>query len=988
MPFGGEAAVGRADGHVTGGDGADRQPTTGLESAYRLLFRFQLMHEGWGLYPEARYVSPEGAIGQKAPSSVARNLDRLRKSTHEANALGYMKQGYRAKRPGFEKPYAFADRAAASYVFRQLRETEIYTHPSFRSTLQRHPLPVTFRLNVLVDGDNAYALHLTLSDPRGHEVTVDASSRVLAVDGDLAFVYIDRVLYEASHCPPPFVLDIFLLGEIPSGLPFGAVMKWLEKLPSGLAEGVARDLSGAVEPKLVRSLKGCRLHLSETAERLDARCTFVYGVGDGRAGLNDLAVPALPAARTKLLSADGALYRVERDPEREAPYLKALRKAGLCPLGDVLRLEADADPIQFLLHDVTRLEELGITVTDELTRFKVRRTKPKVSVAVQSHVDWFDLSVVLDFDGIEAHLKEILDAVRKNESYITLRDGSVAPFDASLKEALGFLNTAGRQGPRENTLRLGRTQVLAAQDAVRLADEKRTDDAFEATLARLTTFEGIEHVEPAPGFKAQLRTYQESGLDWLHFLRTCGFGGVLADDMGLGKTIQTLALLHRQKHAALQGDAVLPTGSNGKNGHQRAAARKSAVHLIVAPTSLVYNWQRETERFAPDLTTLNYTGSDRPRTLRALQKCDLVITSYAILRRDAGFLAQIDYDTVVLDESQHIKNPNSQTFKAAMTLPARHRLCLTGTPVENSTVELWAQMHFANPGGLGSLNGFKDRFVTPIEKYGDRTAAEHLGRLTYPFILRRRKEDVAADLPPKIEQVVYCEMEDEQRAFYEKWRDYYRANILDAIQADGLEKTRMKVLEGLMRLRQISNHPRLVEPEFAGRSGKFDLLMETLDELREEGHKVLVFSQFVKMLEVIRGALEAAEIRYAFLDGRTRDRQSVVDAFQKDPAVRHFLISLRAGGVGLNLTAADYVILVDPWWNPAVEMQAIDRTHRIGQGKKVFAQKLITRGTVEEKILDLQARKKQLAEDVVAVDDGLHKALSLEDVEAFFGRPK
>ncbi|MEX2399262.1 MAG: DEAD/DEAH box helicase [Rhodothermales bacterium] len=935
----------RTDGHA--------RPAAG---AYRLLFRLQLHRHGWSLHPTARFVTPDGTVGAEAPGALAPNLDRARKKSREANALGFMQQGVKAGRRGFRRRYSFDDRAEAGYVFRQLRDADIYMHSSFRSRLQRHPTPVRFRLNVLVEGENAYALHLTLADPRGDEIPIDGSSRILTVDGESAFVYVDRVLYEASDCPPPSILDLFLKGEIPSGLPFGAVMKWLERLPPGLADGVARDLSGAVEPQLIRTFKGCRLHLSETGNRLDARCSFVYE--------RDLEVPALPEARTKLISKGGVLYRVERDAEREKPFVKALKKAGLRPIGDVLRLDADVDPIRFVLYGVPDLEEQGVVVTEELTRYKVRRSKPKLSVAVQSGIDWFDLNVVLDYDGIRLNLQEILEAVRENADYVTLRDGSIARFDRSIRDALGFLSAAGRQGPRDGTLRLGRAQLLATEDVVRLADERRTDEAFDATLARLCSFDGIERTPPAAGFAAELRTYQQAGLDWLNFLRTYGFGGILADDMGLGKTVQTLALLHLQRHGE---------------------SRRGGPYLVVAPTSIVYNWQREVERFTPDLTTLNYTGPDRPRNLRELRKHDVVFTSYAILRRDAGILAQIDFDTVVLDESQHIKNPDSQTFKAAVSLAARHRLCLTGTPVENSTVELWAQMHFANPGGLGSLNGFKDRFVTPIEKYGDRTAAERLRRLTSPFILRRRKEEVASDLPPKIEQVVYCEMDDTQRSVYEKWRDYYRANVLDHIQAEGLDKSRMKVLEGLMKLRQISNHPRLVEANYTGASGKFELLMETLEELRDEGHKVLVFSQFVKMLDVIRAALDGDGVPYAYLDGSTRDRQAVVDAFQQDPTVSCFLISLRAGGVGLNLTAADYVMLVDPWWNPAVEMQAIDRTHRIGQSKAVFAQKLITRGTVEEKILELQARKKQLAEDVVAVDDGMLKHLSLEDVEAFFG---
>ena len=928
------------------------------EGEYRLLFRFQLYDHDWGLYPEVRHISAGGSIGKEAPKAIANNLNQVRKSNQERNALGFMQHGHKMGLRSFGTPFVFPDQAPSGYVFKQLGGSSIYTDSSFRGQLKRHPEPVTFRLKVLVEGDNRFGLQLVLADHRALEVIVDASVRVLTIDSGAAFVYANRILYEAENCPSAPILKPFLAGDAPSGLPFGGVMRWLEKLPPGLADGVARDLSGAVEPELVREFRGCRLRFSETAGgQLEAKCAFIYG----DAGIE---VPAFPLCKTKLLHQAGALYRVERNSGAEAPSLNAIEGVELHPLGDMLRLSPDVDPFRFLLHELPLLEEQGIEITglETLRKFKVRRARPKVSVAVQSGMDWFDLSVVLDYEGIRLHWEEILDAVKRNAEYVTLSDGSFAPFDATLRKALGFLTSTAREGPRPGTVRLGRTQVLAAEDIVRLSDDRPTDEMFESSLARLASFNGIARTEHAPQFQARLRPYQQAGLDWLSFLCTNGFGGILADDMGLGKTTQTLALLQLRK-----------------NGTSRP-------HLVVAPTSVVYNWHREVERFTPDLSVLNFTGSDRGVDPAVFRAFDLVLTSYAILRRDAVILAQAEFDFVVMDESQHIKNPQSQTFKAAMSLNARHRLCLTGTPVENSTTDLWSQMHFANPGGLGSLNDFTERYVTPIEKEGDRVTAQRLKRLTFPFILRRRKEDVADDLPEKVEQVVYCEMEGEQRTLYERWRDYYRAELLGSIRTEGLGKSRMKVLGGLVKLRQISNHPRLVEPTYQGTSGKFDYLLEALEELRAEGHKVLVFSQFVKMLHMIREALDEKGVPYAYLDGSTRDRQAVVNAFQNDPEVPHFLISLRAGGVGLNLTAADHVIIVDPWWNPAVEMQAIDRTHRIGQERSVFAQKLITRDTVEEKILELQQRKKQLTEDVIATDESVMKALSIEDIEALFGR--
>jgi len=773
----------------------------------RLLFRLHLFEDGWSLYPQIRHLSAKGVVGNRVPGAFTVNLARLCGAQAERNALGFMQHSQKEiGSPGFRREYRFADRAPAGYVFKQLRGADIYSDADFRGCYQRHPEPVTFRLHVLVEGENRFGLHLVLADRRGLEVGIDASARVLTIDAGVAFVHAAGMLHEAANCPPAALLDVFLAGDTPSGLPFGAVMRWLDRLPPGLAEGVARDLSGAVEPEIIREFKGCRLRLLEsTSGRLEARCLFTYGT-------NDIEVPALPAVRTKLLRHEDALYRVERDAVKEKPYLDAVLGADLHPLGDAWRLPSDVDPVRFLLHDLARLEERGIEIVglETLRRFRIRRIKPSVRVTVESGMDWFDLRVILDFDGVRANWKEIVDAIGRNAEYVSLQDGSLAPLDESLRQALGFLVGTAREGPRPDTYRLNHAQLLAADDIIRLSDQRQTDEAFEASLERLRSFAGLERTPPAPQLRTRLRPYQQTGLDWLRFLAAYGFGGILADDMGLGKTVQMLALLQLQKNSA------------------------SGTHLIVAPTSLVYNWQREVERFTPNLSVLDYTGAGRDGDPGALRSHDLVLTSYAILRRDAIILAQVEFDFVVLDESQNIKNPQSLTFKAAMSLRARHRLCLTGTPIENSTTELWSQMHFANPGGLGSLSDFKERFVAPIEKEGDPVAAERLRRITAPFILRRRKADVAPDLPPKIEQVVYCEMEEEQKTLYEQWRDYYRAHLLDSIHADGLEKSRMKVLAGLVKLRQISNHPRLVEPAYEGSSGKLEYLLETLEDKKNK----------------------------------------------------------------------------------------------------------------------------------------------------------
>ncbi|MCC6955500.1 MAG: DEAD/DEAH box helicase, partial [Anaerolineales bacterium] len=437
------------------------------------------------------------------------------------------------------------------------------------------------------------------------------------------------------------------------------------------------------------------------------------------------------------------------------------------------------------------------------------------------------------------------------------------------------------------------------------------------------------------------------------------------DDMGLGKTIQALVFLR---------SLYEPNGAEAPH----------AASLLVVPRSLLVNWQREAARFTPGLKILEYFESSRVKDLEAFNEHDLIITTYGVMLRDIQLLHRYEFYYAILDESQSIKNPLSQTARAAHLLRSKNRLALTGTPLENSTSELWSQFAFLNPGLLGNLKYFKNEFGLPIEKKYDDQAAERLRRIVYPFILRRTKDQVAPELPPRSERTLYCDMEPAQRRLYLRTREAYRGLLMGMLDKDGLDESRMKVLEGLLRLRQIANHPLLVDETFHGASGKFDLLIETLETLRAENHKALIFSQFVKMLSLVRLAIDERGIPYTYLDGQTQARQSQVDRFQSDPGVPFFLISLRAGGLGLNLTAADYVIHIDPWWNPAVEMQASDRTHRIGQDKPVFVYKLITRDSVEEKILQLQERKKDLVDQIITTESAFFKTLGETEILALF----
>jgi SNF2 family DNA or RNA helicase len=485
----------------------------------------------------------------------------------------------------------------------------------------------------------------------------------------------------------------------------------------------------------------------------------------------------------------------------------------------------------------------------------------------------------------------------------------------------------------------------------------------------LKRFAGVAPVDPTPGFCGQLRSYQRDGLGWLHFLREFGFGGCLADDMGLGKTVQVLALLEARRQSGAQASP---------------GAALSRPSLGVVPKSLVFNWKQEAARFTPGLRVLDHTGSLRIKAGEHLDSYDLILTTYGTLRRDAHYLKDIEFDYLILDEAQAIKNAATASAKAVRLLRGRHKLALSGTPVENHLGELWSLFEFLNPGMLGSASVFQ--LGAGDLRNPDEETRKLLSRALRPFLLRRTKGQVASDLPPKQEQVLYCELEAPQRRLYNELREYYRKSLMERVDRDGLGRSKIQVLEALLRLRQAACHPGLIDRTRIGEaSAKLDLVLPQIDEVLEEGHKILVFSQFTSFLAIVRDRLDRERVVYEYLDGDTRDRSRPVERFQNDPACRLFLISLRAGGLGLNLTAAEYVYLLDPWWNPAVERQAVDRTHRIGQTRPVFAYRVIAQDTVEEKVLELQRTKQDLADAIISADSSLIRDLSREDLELLLG---
>jgi len=701
------------------------------------------------------------------------------------------------------------------------------------------------------------------------------------------------------------------------------------------------------------------------------------------------------------------------------------------PSGDTLLL-----PLRLMPNAISELLNAGWSVAADQ---QVVRTAGPPALSITSGIDWFELRGSVKFAGedgtdYEVSLPEVLAAARAGRNMVELGDGSQGLLPQQWLEDHGLLTALGQV--QDDHLRFGMSQAAMLDALLDERDLISIDETFAQARKELQAFDGVEPLEPSIEFMGKLRSYQRRGLGWFGFLRRFGMGGILADDMGLGKTIQVLAMIQAR---------ILR--EEGYTDHGKVPEQGNGPSLIVVPRSVVFNWIDEAKKFTPELKILMYTGPDREHLREQFDQCDMVVMSYGLMRRDIEALRDVNFDYVILDEAQAIKNGQSQSAKAARLLRGRHRLALTGTPIENHLGDLWSIFEFLNPGMLGSNARFADLIrgatrgrVQPAMrqlsdanvaatapgfdpdsseaaqaadaaassgKTGDsaqrsKDALVQVAAALRPFILRRTKQQVLTDLPAKTEQTIICEMAPAQRKIYDQLRAYYRGNLLKQLDAPGsgavaasgakgrgLGRSAFMVLEALLRLRQAACHPALIDKTAAAGamgtldapSAKLDELDQRLDEIIDEGSKALVFSQFTSMLALIRKRLDERGINYAYLDGQTRNRKDVVERFQSDPDLQVFLISLKAGGVGLNLTAAEYVFIMDPWWNPAVEAQAIDRTHRIGQKKPVFAYRLICEDTVEQRILELQGRKRDLAEAIVGGQENLIANLTREDLE-------
>lgn len=738
--------------------------------------------------------------------------------------------------------------------------------------------------------------------------------------------------------------------------------EWPEQLRKFILP-LTKDYNVEFDSALVGEIKDGdpekRVVLQEKGDYLIFQPVFSYkGFETKPGGKDDLVIPA-----------GDKVMIVHRAKDKENAFLQKLELLHsnfIMPEGGQQLALKGSDVLKnnwfFLFVDAMKDMKVPVHGYDALKNFRFNTAKPQTKIHISSNTDWFDARVDIVFGDQKVTIADVKKALANRQQFVPLNDGTlgILPEEWIKKYSLLFRVGEGKQ----DQLRLSKYHMSVIDELYNERNEEELVVQLEEKYDSLKLFNNIKEIPVPAHLEHILRPYQEHGFHWINYLKEIGWGGILADDMGLGKTVQALSYLHYFRHKANRLNA-----------------------LVVCPTTLMFNWENEIKKFTPSLTYHIHHGADRTKNKDMFRERDIVITTYGTLRSDIKLLVDIPFDYVVLDESQAIKNPASKVTKAAGLLRAKNRLCMSGTPLQNNTFDIFAQMNFLNPGMLGSIEFFRQEFSIPIDKFGEPDRKEHLRKILYPFILRRTKEQVAKDLPEKIETILYCEMEDEQRNIYEAYRNDFRDKILGTIETQGINRSQLTILQGLMKLRQICDSPAILneQDKFPNHSIKLEELAREITE-NISNHKALVFSQFLGMLALIREKLKELEVDHEYFDGSTSaiERERAIQRFQNDENCRVFLISLKAGGVGLNLTAADYVYIVDPWWNPAVEQQAIDRTHRIGQTKNILAYRMICKDTIEDKILQLQDKKRLLAKDLITDDEGFVKSLSKSDVEYLF----
>ena len=802
---------------------------------------------------------------------------------------------------------------------------------------------------------------------------------VIPVTNHPAWVVIDDALYAIAHINGNMVKPFRQRDEV--RIPEKQVKTYFQKFILKVAAKLDIEAEGF---DVVHNdyLKGCALAVVDSpfddVRRLSVQMLYPHA----EFAWND---PREKRTNLEFEEDDVRIIQVRRDREAEQVFLDKLQALTLeqGPGATMQLRDAPQDNPFFMAEWLAthrqELEEAGFSVAPSaINEQAVYLHRPQLDLNSEKENDWFDIYGQVTVGEFTFSFKKLAKYIRNDDRFYPLPNGRyfLIPLEwmNRYKSLMQFARADGEQ------LKLSKSQFTLLEE-LGISDE--TDVTEDLSEVAFTVPQGLQ---------AELRPYQIEGVKWLVQLYRNDLGGCLADDMGLGKTLQTITVLLHAREQKKRHETELVEQDTGSNGHHapqldlfaQPADDEDFINplqaLIILPASLIFNWEEEIHKFAPELTICKHVGQKRQKDVRVLRRFDVILTTYQTALRDVEVLEAMEFEYIVLDESQQIKNRESKVFKAINRLQGRHKISLSGTPIENSLSDLWSQMQFINPNLLGNFNFFKKEFITPIEKHQVEEKKERLRGLVAPYLLRRTKEEVARDLPPLTTKIFYSEMTREQKRLYEREKSAARNYLLENYDENN-PKYRILVLQSLTKLRQIVNHPRLVRPEYECDSGKFMDILEHWDVIRRSDHKALFFSSFVQYLKLFREEFDQRKQLYSWLTGDLSgdQRAAEIRRFEREKAVQSFLISIKSGGTGLNLTAADYVFILDPWWNPTTEQQAIARAHRIGQDKNVIAVKFITKDSIEEKILKLQERKSRLAEDII--DNVRKPAFSRGDIE-------
>lgn len=879
-------------------------------------------------------------------------------------------------------------------LFQALSQVEeVRTHKGERVVFEKTPLRLTMAVNVSVAGNVLVSLHWLRTEPKED---VWPMQELFIFSPTIAWGYYKNRMYPLAHklsnLPRNLTKSSFVdIRDADGGKFMYEVLPKLRKVADVEVTDEAQQASLKKKPptkiftvnvvdeatlkiqgRLEFSYDGVKVPYSKKTPETPYVMVTKKGDGNGKKSAKHAGGNSKKKKKGKdQKDQDETIYWVRRDLEAEENALRLLTEGGMELMQTNLLFAEGDDAIDFYNDTVNRLkgnpkDPWEFKFQDDMSLLK----GSDFPLKIRAHLDFSDSvdQFVLKLDCAVGNISMTLEQVQrylmqgkkyffmsKQIGYVEIPLATILQFQKSLQAF------DAKELSRQDTYLINTYKAGLLGELLEMGIEFQMSKKFREFWDVISANKPMEELQVPDSVNATLREYQKQGVNWLWFMYSYGLNGILADDMGLGKTLQALVVLQMAKN---------------KDGQQPS--------LVVCPSSIVFNWIAEAEKFTPELNVIDLTGSDRHGAYKKIKDADLVITSYALLRRDIRALKEYNFRYAILDESQYIKNYESQTARASKDLQAGHRLALSGTPIENRLTELWSVFDFLMPGFMYGIEEFKYRYVSAIEEKGNRDAERRLKKQVFPFILRRLKQDVAKDLPPKIESIKYCELTEAQRDLYIDFLEETRDKVFGEVAEKGVDAARTSIFAALLRLRQICCHPDLMgdlNEDNLHESGKLDALKDMVEDIIDSGGRILLYSQFVEMLKIVRSWLERKNIKYEYLTGETRDRASVVNRFNTDESIPIFLISLKAGGVGLNLTGADYVIHYDPWWNPAAEDQATDRAHRIGQTKTVFVYRLITKGTVEEKIMKLQDRKRDLVDSIIAADRSVGKMLSFEDLK-------